>query len=78
MSQWLSVLDTPTSLYLNLGQFSMEGLPLLRFYDRDQLNLVMRARCYSWLHKQRDKSGLYNLFTKEDETIAKENVYGVS
>lgn len=81
MSQWLSALDTPTSLYFHLDQFSLAGFPLLQFYDRGQLNLVMRARCYSWLQQGRqqgrqpeDKQS--TLFCKDEEIIAKENAYG--
>jgi len=78
VSQWLSLLETPTEFYLNLSQFSLTGLPLLDFYDSDQLRLVMRARCYSWIKSQNSSNlnQLLTLFTESDEKEVKSNAYG--
>lgn len=78
VSQWLSMLATPTELYLNFNQFNLSGLPILEFYSVDQLRFIMRARCRSWI-VNRNKSELNNLltlFTEQDEEEVKKNAYG--
>ena len=78
VGQWLNLLSTPTELYLNFNQFSLTGLPLLDFYNVDQLRFVMRARCRSWIVSQNksDLNSLLTLFTEQDEEAVKKNAYG--
>ena len=78
ISEWLSLLPSPTSFYLNMQQCHLSGLPILQFYDLDQLNLVMRARCHSWIKAQRstELNGMLTIFTQSDEEEVKENAYG--
>lgn len=74
---WLSMLDSPVSFYLNLNSYSLAGMPLLDFYNVDQVRLIMRARCRSWMrHNKHDNyQTLSTVFTEEDERIVKENAY---
>lgn len=76
--EWLNLLPSPTSFYLNMQQCDTSHLPIIQFYDRDQLNLVMRARCHSWIKAQNSPNleSLLSIFTKEDEEEVKENAYG--
>ena len=78
LTGWLSLMETPTELYLNLVRFPLTSMPLLEFYNRDQISLIMRARCYTWLQHNKDKqlNNLFNIFTKEDENEVKANAYG--
>ncbi len=78
ISQWLKILNTPSELYIILNQFTLSGLPILDFYTVDQLRLIMRARCRSWIlsNKRDDLSNLLSIFTKEDEDVVKQNAYG--
>lgn len=75
LNHWLQMLDKPTEFYFNMQQFTLSGLPLLRFYEVDQLRLVMAARCYSWLKSKKSKD-FGTLFCSADEKIVKENAYG--
>ena len=75
---WLSMFDSPVSFYMSFGQYPMSGLPLLEHYDVDQIRLIMRGRCYSWLkaHPHESAQTLLTVFTKEDEREVKEAAYG--
>ena len=75
VTRWLSMVKTPIEFYHHLNQLSINELPILEFYQPDQLRLVMRARCYSWSQAQTPII-VSRTFTKEDERDVKENAYG--
>ena len=75
---WLAINTDPVSLYMNLNQFPLTDMPLLQFYTVDQIRLLMRARCYSWIQKfgYVNYETVKTLFTVYDEEVVKNNAYG--
>lgn len=80
LTNWLYMLDSPVSLYMNLCQFSLDSFPLFRYYNRSQLDMIMRARCRSWLlsrhmHLPTHETSM-TVFSAEDEKEVMINAYG--
>lgn len=75
---WLAMMQSPVALYINLLQYTLTGMPLLRFYNLHQLRLIMRARCRSWLDVQTEPAtnAQLSLYTEADVEEVKINAYG--